>query len=815
MTALARQPIPARSTDTHWVPLPMQRKALACGAFELFLGGSAGPGKGLAVDTEIPTPSGWSTMGDLRAGDEVFAGDGSVCRVVAVSAVHQRPCFRLTFDDGATIIADDVHRWLTMTNDERSSVLKRSPEWKAKRRASRASRATGVRPWQAGHNSARAAARRASNLPASVAQVRDTAELARTVLTDRGRANHTIPVVPALVLPEADLPIDPYVLGAWLGDGTTRGGSITSADIEIIDRVTQHYRRGFVSPSGSRASAYGFCGLQADLRAAGVLGAKHIPPRYFRASIAQRLELLRGIVDTDGHVDRDGRVEVCGVKKRLAEDVLALALSLGLKARMAEGRATLNGVDMGPKYLVTWCSTLATAWLPRKAAKLPTKVRPWITSHRYLVSVEPVPSVPTRCITVDSADHTFVAGRSLVVTHNSEYLVVAPLRWVHEPTFRAVLFRNSFPELQRTLIEKSRKFYPSTGATYNETGHLWKFPSGASVEFAYLERDADVHRYQGAEFQFVGFDELPHFTEYQYTYMMSRLRSSNGLPTRLRATGNPDGPHLEWVRARFAAWIDGQVPHEQSVWFGPDGKRCAPHTKLARSRCYIPGKLSENPYLGEDYLANLLQLDPVTRAKLLDGDWDAAMGEGAMFHRTWWQYLREPPVCERWVRAWDFGAGDDPTEGVLMGDRGAGVVPRFVVLDCISHVGPPHEVHALVQQTANADGPDVTVCVPQDPGQAGKDQAHTFVRELAGYTVVTRRPSQNKTVRAGPYSAQVGARNVALVRAPWNATFVSQHHAFPEHTRDDKIDAGADAMQTLLDVHSSGVTVVQRPLFAA
>lgn len=379
----------------------------------------------------------------------------------------------------------------------------------------------------------------------------------------------------------------------------------------------------------------------------------------------------------------------------------------------------------------------------------------------------------------------------------SEYLVVAPLRWVDHAAFRAILFRNTFPELQRTLIEKSRRIYPALGATYNEARHAWAFPSGAVIEFAYLESDRDVHRYQGAEFCFAGFDELPHFTEYAYRYVQSRLRSAAGLPIRLRATGNPDGPHLEWVRARFAPWIDRKVPMGEARWFDPDGREVLRGTPHALSRSYIPGRLADNPYLGDEYRAQLLALDPVTRAKLLDGDWDACVGEGKLFARDWWVYLDAAPACVRKVRAWDLGAGGDPTEGVLMGDRGPGVVPRYVVLDVVSHVGPPHEVHALVAKTAEADGRDVVVRLPQDPGQAGKDQAQTFVRELAGFRVVAKPVVGDKVTRAGPLSSQVGGRNVGLIRAPWTPAFVAQLHAFPDIARDDKVDAAGDAFREL------------------
>ncbi len=384
----------------------------------------------------------------------------------------------------------------------------------------------------------------------------------------------------------------------------------------------------------------------------------------------------------------------------------------------------------------------------------------------------------------------------------SEYLVVAPLRWVDHPAFRAILFRNSFPELERTLVAKSRKIYPGLGGTYNESKHVWVFPSGAQIEFAYLESDRDVHRYQGAEFCFVGFDELPHFTEYQYRYMQSRMRSASGLPMRLRATGNPDGPHLEWVRARFVEWIEKRAAGGDVLWFDPDGQRVAKGVSYALSRSYIPGRLDENPYLGPEYRAQLMALDPVTRARLLEGDWDACAGEGKLFHRTWWRILESlPDDCEASVRAWDFGAtvDGDPTQGVRMHRRPKGIVPRWVIDDVRTLRGAPHEVEALVKATAELDGKAVVVVIPQDPGQAGLAQVHAFKRLLNGWRVVSRRPSEAKIVRWGPFSSQVGALNVGLVRAAWNRNVIDEGHAAPDGAHDDFLDAASDAHAELSD----------------
>ena len=384
----------------------------------------------------------------------------------------------------------------------------------------------------------------------------------------------------------------------------------------------------------------------------------------------------------------------------------------------------------------------------------------------------------------------------------SDYLLAAPVRYCGHPRFRALLLRRSFPELERTLIARSRQIYGGLGAAYNEGRKAWTFRSGAQIAFGYLERPADALRYQGAEFAFIGFDELTHFDEQSYRYLTSRIRSADGLPLRVRATTNPGGPGHDWVRARWSAWIGPKPTAAPGArrWYSPDGVEVEGPGDNALERTFFPARLEDNPYLGAEYRAQLLALDPVTRAQLLEGDWDACVGEGKLFHRTWWSIVDAPPAVTRRVRAWDLGAGGDATEGVLLGDAGPSATPRWIVLDAITHRGPPHEVHALIRATAEADGRDCPVVIPQDPGQAGVDQVQALTRELAGFAVRSRRPSGSKVLRAGPWSAQVGARNVALVRGPWIPAFVAQHHAFPDGPHDDKVDAAADAFAELCSV---------------
>lgn len=341
-------------------------------------------GKALALDTLVPTPTGWTTIGTIRVGDAVFGADGRPCNVTAVSPVWQdRPVFYVRTDDGDEVIADEEHEWLVALD---------------------------------------------TNHP--VEKLKTTGHLANREQTSRW-AKQRAPIITAampLVLPPARLPIDPYVLGAWLGDGHTDSSVITDMDREIIDEIARHEGEPHVvQDNGSQAKGYRFgpsCKdwfgpdakdtLQGRLRALGVLGNKHIPMKYMRASIDQRRRLLQGIVDTDGYVGPGGQVEVCTILGNLALQVKELVATLGHKASIIVGEAKIDGRSCGLKYRVMFY--MAGAALMQRKAVL---CRHGIKAHRRYIDVSLAGEVPTRCIEVDSPDHMFLCGRSMIPTHNS------------------------------------------------------------------------------------------------------------------------------------------------------------------------------------------------------------------------------------------------------------------------------------------------------------------------------------------------------------------------------------------------------------
>jgi replicative DNA helicase len=351
-------------------------------------------GKALALDTPLPTPAGWTTMGEVKVGDQLYDAAGRPTTVVAATDVMvDRPCYKVVFSDGTTIVADAQHQWLTET------------------RSCRKSRSA------AQHN------HRTKN-QRTFASVLTTQQIASTarVGSDK-RANHAVCNAAALTGPTTALPIPAYVLGAWLGDGHSGQARITS-DADEIAMYIEGYgirceARGRMLHSLRLRDNGSFMALLRDL---GVLNAKHIPASYLRAPEASRRELLAGMLDTDGTVVRSvGSVQLALTNKRLADDVYELIVSLGYRCGRRTKQVRGRNADSSPCHVLNF-STVDDVFRLHRKAVLHKETRPTSTARigrRYIVDVRPVESVPVRCVEVDNADHLYLATRAMIPTHNS------------------------------------------------------------------------------------------------------------------------------------------------------------------------------------------------------------------------------------------------------------------------------------------------------------------------------------------------------------------------------------------------------------
>lgn len=369
----------------------------------------------LNADVLIPNQFGFNKLADLKIGDWVLDEAGKPCRITNVFDAIPQKAYRLTFSDGATVDVCDEHQWVTWTHRDRKAYLRSEyvenktefpadwPNWRA------LSRGRGTTP------------RAAHNAPGP--RMRTTQEIVDTLTYGaRGDTNHCIPVATART-PSRNLPIDPWVLGYWLGNGDSRGGALTChlRDTEFVaERVAScGFLRTVTRIEEKGQSRIGTSGLMTTLRSVNLLSNKHVPTAYLWGSVGQRKALLAGLMDSDGYCE-DSKVEFSSTRRELADAVLHLARSLGQVPTLFEGVATLHGEVKGPKFRVSWRPSFNPFTSPRKAAKyVPPASQALRTKHRMIVSAEPIAPVPMRCLTVDSPNSMFLITEAFIPTHNS------------------------------------------------------------------------------------------------------------------------------------------------------------------------------------------------------------------------------------------------------------------------------------------------------------------------------------------------------------------------------------------------------------
>lgn len=372
----------------------------------------------------------------------------------------------------------------------------------------------------------------------------------------------------------------------------------------------------------------------------------------------------------------------------------------------------------------------------------------------------------------------------------SDALLMFALQYMDVPGHAAILFRRTFADLAQpgALIPRSHEWLGESEARWNEQTKTWTFPSGATLSFGYMDSPNDHYRYQGTQFQSIGFDELTQFREPQYRYLFSRLTRLAGsrLPLRVRSTSNPGGSGHDWVARRFGL----------GSYAEPEGGAVRP---------FIPARVADNPHVDVDeYVRSLSELDTLTRRQLLDGDW-SARAEGSMFRREWFRFEEHSRTECRWVRRWDLAGSDvksgtdpDYTAGALVGLHN-GV---WYIADMQHFRKTPGGVESHIRSVAIADGFDVPIRMEQEPGSSGKTVIDHYARNvLAGFDFRGVPSTGDKVTRARPFAGAAEAGNVVLVTgrsSAWIGPFLDELEAFPNGAHDDQIDAVSGATRDLV-----------------
>ena len=412
-------------------------------------------------------------------------------------------------------------------------------------------------------------------------------------------------------------------------------------------------------------------------------------------------------------------------------------------------------------------------------------------------------------------------------------LLLSALRYKNVKGYTCAVFRRTYKQVFSPggLWDEATKMYAGIrGARARVSNGEWLFrgkngrPGGKEL-FKHIGGDKDLPDYQGSQICGLCFYELTHFSEHQFFYMLSRNRSTCGVRPYVKATCNPDAD--SWVAKFIAWWIDQEtgypIPERSGKirWFirrdeaihWADTKeelwerfdlRTTVERGQPKSATFIMSSVYDNRALLEidpGYLANLMALPLIERERLLKGNWKIKAAAGLFFKRTQLGDILDtiPNDVVQWVRCWDLAAtekteGGDPayTAGVLMGKRADG---RYIVADVVNKQMSASDVRKTIKLTAQIDQTmfkRVRIRLPQDPGQAGKEQAQSYIKFLSGYDVCTVPESGSKESRAEPMAAQWQAGNFDLLAAPWNEEYLTQLENFPDSKFKDMVDASAN-----------------------
>lgn len=417
-------------------------------------------------------------------------------------------------------------------------------------------------------------------------------------------------------------------------------------------------------------------------------------------------------------------------------------------------------------------------------------------------------------------------------------LLVSPLRHKNVPGFGCTIFRKNFNQIfaQGGLWDDSMKIYQGIGGAAPKFSRgEWWFSNKegrlvSKVTFAHIERDVELERWQGSQICEIGFDELTHFSEHAFFYMLSRNRSTCGVKPHVIATCNPDAE--SWVAKFIEWWIDQDtgypipersgkirwmIRRDEVIYWANRKEELWEKFNLVtdeekeepKSVTFIMSSVYDNQILlktNPQYLANLKALSQIQRERLLKGNWKIKSSAGLYFKRTQVNVIEAVPNdIQFYCRAWDFAATEekendeaDYTSSVLMGIRKD---KSIVVIDVMNQRLKASDVERLLYNTSVIDrkkyGMKYKVRIPQDPGAAGKIVAKSYIRMLSGFNVEAIPVTGSKELRATPFAAQWQNGNVSILAADWNDVYLTQLEAFPESKHDDMVDASSDSFNEL------------------
>ncbi len=767
----------------------------------ILLKSGRGGGKALSLDTDIPTPLGFTKMGDIQVGDTVYSADGTPTAVTFVSDVmYGNDCYSVTFDDGSNIIADGEHLWEVMDAKNRKQCA-RGGGW--------------------------------GYITTTTNTIREN-----LIYGKRGDINFSVDLAKP-ICGDASLPVHPYALGYWLGDGTSRSSQLTIGDEDAVEATKLLYDCGFEVRKLSTKYAYRmeFIGLgnvatgrgkfvstggvYSCLKSLGVIRNKHIPNIYLRASYESRLAVLQGLMDTDGSIDpRRGKVEYCTSSYRMAMDFLELCSTLAIKVSLRKGTVKFNGAEF-VRYRFSFTPHIPVFRFQRKSQFIrPAGKQSIRGSRRYILSVEKVKSVPVRCIQVDHPSHLYLVGRTFIPTHNTVAGCQKALKKIMEGKSGAVMnpdfenFRTStWPELQQWIpwhmvVPKHR--YRSSTSYEPIRPFTIVFMNGAKM---YCKGLKDPESARGANLNWFWYDEGRRDpTGLGWKNAVAFLRVGEK-PQAWCTTTMASLDH--WTNTFFQGEVSGELKKIIEELKSQDGFE----QNLFATYKTSPKENVEN--LDPLFYASLISTYSTGYLRLREVDGEAADEGGSLGTREWFENKELPEIPDwavKFTRFWDLAGTEkkilkgkklndpDETVGTLLGtDKEKDLATKkYAVCDQAGGYLAWKQLKEFIVDVTRRDIERlgmVTVCFEQEPASGGKNQVAELkefieveLKKRYGITLkqykldsLLARDLGDRVLAANTWFSEANNGQFYYVRGLWNSPFFGQLDTFDGIRHDDRI----------------------------
>ena len=778
--------------------------------FSLYFGGR-GSGKALALDTPILTADGWKDMKNMSVGDRVFGSDGLLHDVVDVSDImYNHSCYEVWFDDNTHIVADGEHLWETETTPFRKALSRRKTKSHAQHRKFK--------------------------------RIFTTEEISDSLMYGKER-NHSIPIVDKLV-PEytnvKDLAIDPYILGYWLGDGTSSRGEITVGE-EDCEYVLQEFSKRGYFPTSKNGLSYRLQykneisqkrnnltgriesnpkSFVSQLRILDLIDNKHLPDKVLLSRTGYRLQVIQGLMDSDGSISEEGKAEFCTTSLELADGFLSLCYSLGIKVGFRKGKVMFDGRDF-VRYRFSFIPRTQLFRIPRKAVRtnLSPRTQTSRRKRRFIKKVIPVNSVPVKCISIDSDDHLYLAGKSLIATHNSCAGGQKALRKIMAGENGAVI-NPLFSDFKDSTWKEFKQWIPwdlVVAPQKHRANDEWQpsqpftmvFENGATVMCKGLKNPDSA---RGPNINWLWYDESRNdLTGMAWKMAIASVRV--GKNPQAWTTTTPMGMS-HWL---YEFFIEKDLP---DVVLGIMEKEGISMDSLISS---FKGSINDNKEnLDPGFYVSILSSYPSGWLKDREVDGDFAEEGGKIGDARWFtanddgenKIIKEPlPDQTNILRYWDLAATEkkqaknDPDEmvGTLLSKHKGkeNDKPLFCIQNQIGgHWGDKKAIE-VIANVARADGPLITVMVEQEPGASGK------ITVAAVQEYFKRFPELQAHTVKGLDVKKVGDRVLAanllwfsvaqegrmyMMEGAWNKETLKQIDGFTQVVHDDRVTSITNGM---------------------